>query len=46
MVRFFVLREIVNLNPVLNSAIYCTSGTQAAARAKEGFDMVRAPPFF
>ncbi|KAI0777528.1 Pyruvate/Phosphoenolpyruvate kinase-like domain-containing protein [Trametes elegans] len=27
----------------VRSAVFCTSGTQAAARAKQGFDMVRSP---
>lgn len=27
-------------DPILFSAFYCTSGEQAAKRAKEGFDMV------
>ena len=31
---------------MLVSAIFCTSGAQAAVRAKEGFDMVRVPLFF
>ena len=35
----------MNFDSVLDSAIFCTSGVQAAARAKEGFDMVRMPPF-
>jgi hypothetical protein len=45
MVCRFVWQEIMSFDSVFFSAIFCTSGAQAAVRAKEGFDMVRVPLF-